>query len=171
MESPNNALCQLFVRWLGSHQQVWRNCAIGGIVHCITVITLWYFRYKVCHHAVFSCSCIIYYTTNNSRNHEYNNQEHIRTKKEEERVTSQNLNRAKFLSRTKNSNIQSRVNWKCINQKCKIYPWHAQNLLLDAWTFNVYVIIVLWFCTWPDLDVVSIVQNSALYTNVYGSYR
>ena len=123
------------------------------------------------HHAVFSCSCIIYYTTNNSRNHEYNNQECIRTKKEEERVTSQNLNRAKFLSRTKNSNTQSRVNWKCLNQKCKIYPWYAQNLLLDAWTFNVYVIIVLWFCTWPDLDVVSIVQNSALYTNVYESYR
>ena len=27
---------------------------------------------------------------------------------------------------------------KICKSKCKIYPWQAQNLLLDTWIFNVY---------------------------------
>ena len=73
------------------------------------------------------------------------NQERIRTKKRGRVccVTSQNLNWAEFLK------IEHPVKNKLKIHKSqhKICLWHAQNSLFDAWTFNVYVINTLWFCT------------------------
>ena len=91
---------------------------------------------------------------------------HKNKKKEEERVTWTGQN---FWTVLKIEHpVKSRL--KIRKSKCKIYSWHAQNSLLDAWTFNVYVIITLWFCTWPDVLFIVSFKNSALYTNVYGSY-